>query len=405
MSYNHGIISIRSGTSTWGTREGTGGFYVGLQNNEFPTGTYHQTYLYQNIGSILLPDRYYYVNFKAARRSGDSDIKLVVEVSTDGGQTFGQYFERGNPELTYHFRSYQTEPFVAVNGVAVVVKFTNMSPCCGDRTIFLDDVRLHPTVQVCDDEAGLSASRLTTCGVIASSRNVACWGRNSYGEGEPPANALSQTSGGYNHQCGIVYNGDPASGNAQCWGAGEAEESGDGTQYCYASNWYCGQSIPPATTILFSQISSGHSHNCGITVNPIGISCWGNNLDGELDYPFAQDTAIAQISTGGKYTCVIFADGRLVQCFGFDGTSGTVTPPGAQGPGEISTVAFLRISSGSYHTCGIRADGSRYISCWGHDGTDGAATPPTNTAFKSISTRKWRNCGIRVGGRVQCWYI
>ena len=66
------------------------------------------------------------------------------------------------------------------------------------------------------------------------------------------------------------------------------------------------------------------------------------------------------------------------------------------------------ISAGSYHTCGIKINGS--VQCWGTGTTDdgcsyyecGQSSPP-NGSFVQISAGFKHTCGIKSDGSVQCW--
>src|ERR1700704_1738571 len=94
------------------------------------------------------------------------------------------------------------------------------------------------------------------------------------------------------------------------------------------------------------------------------------------------------ISSGLYHTCALKSDGTAT-CWGLNG-SGQSTAPGG---------TFVAISSGGSHTCAIKSDGT--IGCWG-DNTYGQSTPPTGT-FTAITTGGSHTCGIRTDGTAACW--
>ena len=57
------------------------------------------------------------------------------------------------------------------------------------------------------------------------------------------------------------------------------------------------------------------------------------------------------------------------------------------------------MSARSYHTCGVRQDGS--VACWGNSQYDQVIPP--NGEFASISAGQYHNCGVKLRGSVACW--
>ena len=78
--------------------------------------------------------------------------------------------------------------------------------------------------------------------------------------------------------------------------------------------------------------------------------------------------------------------------------SSVTSPRGEASPPERET--FTDISSGHYHTCGLREDGS--VACWG-DNDYGAASPPEGETFTTISSGMGHTCGLREDGSARCW--
>src|SRR2546426_223330 len=94
------------------------------------------------------------------------------------------------------------------------------------------------------------------------------------------------------------------------------------------------------------------------------------------------------ISSGLYHTCAIKSDGTTT-CWGLNGSGQTSAPTGT----------FTAISSGGSHTCALRSDGT--AACWG-DNTYGQATPPTGT-FTAITTGGSHTCAIKSDGTAACW--
>ena len=61
---------------------------------------------------------------------------------------------------------------------------------------------------------------------------------------------------------------------------------------------------------------------------------------------------------------------------------------------------FIAISSGDYHFCGLRTNGS--VACWGSN-LYGESTPPASETFTTISSGGSHSCGLKVDGTVSCW--
>ena len=62
--------------------------------------------------------------------------------------------------------------------------------------------------------------------------------------------------------------------------------------------------------------------------------------------------------------------------------------------------SFTSISSGVWHTCGLREDG--IAICWGNDFL-GQSSPPKNERFLSTGSGYTHSCGLREDGVIVCW--
>ena len=88
------------------------------------------------------------------------------------------------------------------------------------------------------------------------------------------------------------------------------------------------------------------------------------------------------MSSGSSHTCALRADGFPVCWDNYE--SGLSAPP-PQGE------TFTAISRGSNHTCALRADGSPV--CWGADHF-GQASPPPGEVFTAISSGSYYTCAL-----------
>ena len=172
---------------------------------------------------------------------------------------------------------------------------------------------------------------------------------------------FSSVSAGRAHSCGITTDSTVA-----CWGTARS-----------------GQATPPTGT--FTAVSAGSYHSCGVRTDST-VACWGNNGSGQATPPTGTFTSM---SAGYAHSCGIKAD-RTVACWGADwGGQVTGAPSGS----------FTAVSAGYAHSCGVRTD--RTVACWGNN-RNGQATPPTGS-FTSVSAGTWHSCGLRTGGAAECW--
>ena len=79
------------------------------------------------------------------------------------------------------------------------------------------------------------------------------------------------------------------------------------------------------------------------------LACWGLDIYGQSTPPAG---AFISVSAGGDHTCGVDETGT-VACWGLD-IYGQATTPGG---------IFISISSGDQYTCGVRETGA--IVCWG----------------------------------------
>jgi alpha-tubulin suppressor-like RCC1 family protein len=140
--------------------------------------------------------------------------------------------------------------------------------------------------------------------------------------------------------------------------------------------------------------------------------------------------AAGQLDIGANFSCAIVTGGQ-VRCWGYGGegelgvpgvtTVGAGDTPASVGPVDLGAgFTATAISSGDYHTCAIRNDGS--VVCWGYGAngrlgygntnnvgdsqTPGSAGPVDLGAgftATAISSGDLHTCAIRNDGSVVCW--
>ena len=247
-----------------------------------------------------------------------------------------------------------------------------------------------------------------TC-TLKSDGGVSCWGQGTHeqlGDGtsasksypvkviseqgsSDPLSDIIQVSSGIYHTCALKSNG-----TMSCWGDGAEGQLGDGTNV--GKNYPVGVVSGQGSSDLLSgiiQVSSGASHTCALKSNGT-VNCWGDGLHGQLgdgtnadkNYPVGVISGpgstdplsdIIQVSSGSYHTCALKSNGT-VNCWGFGGNGrlGDSTnanrnyPVGViSGQGHSSLLSgIVQIALGGYHTCALKSDGT--VSCWGY-GPDG----------------------------------
>ncbi len=282
------------------------------------------------------------------------------------------------------------------------------------------------------DVQPLAAGGLHTC-ALSSTGATYCWGYNQQGElgsgTAGGATASPQTVTG-NHTFSAVASGryfscalTPA-GAAWCWGDNRNGELGTGT---------IGGSSPAPVAVagghVFTAISAGDSHACGLT--SAGTTwCWGGNLYGQLGigsatfYGNPTPTAVPGVSfrtlsAGGSHTCGITTAG-VAECWGGNSSGqlgiGTTTayPEVISTPTPVSTTErFVSLSAGVDYTCALDDTGQAW--CWGANSygklgrtTFGTLEPTPvpvsgSQTFAAITAGPDHACGLTSAGTAWCW--
>jgi alpha-tubulin suppressor-like RCC1 family protein len=271
-----------------------------------------------------------------------------------------------------------------------------------------------------------------------------CWGSNWFGavgDGTQTdrltptpvtgGHVFANISTGGRLTCATTPDGIP-----YCWGDNSLRQLGIGstpTETCIDRlgnpDFACSRepiAVGGALQLAFITASGGHV--CGFTATG-RLYCWGfsssfgqsGGQNGDpagftsLPNTVAANLAFVEITAGGLHTCGIVAPSSLY-CWGNvtdDGAIGTGATSGTQTtPANVAGVSATHIAAGGVTTCASTTDGSAF--CWGNnnagvlgDGTTTTRTTPvrvsTNVAFGVIVTSGVRSCGQATNGQVYCW--
>lgn len=241
--------------------------------------------------------------------------------------------------------------------------------------------------------------------------SVTCRGANDRGQrlvgGISGARAVAA---GLFHGCAL-----DAVGLAQCWGANESGQLGDGSTTDRAAP------VPVATDQRFSSIAAGLAHTCAVAAGGQAV-CWGANLGGQLGDGTRNDRALpdvvaespdlSRVVAGWNHTCGISAGG-VAYCWGLnrEGTVGDGTRLDRLAPTRVLD-SVTDLAAGSAHTCAVRQGEAL---CWGGngagqlgDGTTQARPSPAPVgdlpgAVTAVAAGAAHTCALLDDGTVHCW--
>ncbi|MBW3628181.1 MAG: Ig-like domain-containing protein [Gemmatimonadetes bacterium] len=279
-----------------------------------------------------------------------------------------------------------------------------------------------------------------TC-AVAQSGQAYCWGSARYGQvgdgsagdmhtvGRPTAVRaelrFASLSLGDQFSCGVTVEGA-----GYCWGLGYSLGTAAPiltcrNRYGHASGACSPVPLPVAGGLVFSSISAGLDHACGVTASNEAY-CWGPGIKGALGLGRDVTTPLpgrvvggidfAEIAAGGGHTCALDSAGRAY-CWGSNARgelgTGAADTLAHTTPAPVATdVRFRRVAAGADYTCAITSAGEAY--CWGDNSTgqigDGSVTSrhvPTRVAVPrplvSIAAGLRHICGTTGDGAAYCW--
>jgi len=290
--------------------------------------------------------------------------------------------------------------------------------------------------------AELTFGGVHQCALSTSDRTspLRCWGYNALGQagdgarattlGPPAAPALTGVqlvAAGFNHTCAALR-----SGVVRCWGALEYGQLGNGASALTAAP------SPVSGINNAVALAAGSDFTCAVldVAGERRLSCWGHNQVGQLGSltPAAEPTPqpvrdgitagavltnVASVSLGTLHGCARLTAGA-VRCWGYNffgelglGTRMAVAYFAAQGTIPLGALRAEDVTSGAYHGCMVRNDGS--VACWGDDrlGQCGQREP---TAFQlspapvtlpgatmAVAGGVEHSCALGADGMVRCW--
>ncbi len=184
---------------------------------------------------------------------------------------------------------------------------------------------------------------------------------------------------GGSHSCAVR-----GSRQVACWGRGGEGQLGDATSVSYNSP----RPIPSMYLADAASVSAGAVHSCALRTTG-AVSCWGQNLDGQLgtgDTPTSWNAprgvglgvgvtgaSSLALSPNGNVSCLITTTGQA-KCWGRnvafqigDGAFSASNPAqrfARAAPFNVSGLtSAIAIVPGTYHACAIRTGGQAV--CWG----------------------------------------
>ena len=243
----------------------------------------------------------------------------------------------------------------------------------------------------------------------------------------------NHTLGG-NHSCAIVG----ASRNVMCWGDNTYGQLGNDTTTDSSTPVYAHNNVGNNLANI-QQVSAGARHTCAITSSN-RVLCWGENYRGQLgdgnggtsgdisDHAVLVNIAGAYtataVSAGTLHTCAVVDGGA--KCWGYDrfgrlgNNQGTglfvLSPVDVVGLGAGAGVTL--IAAGNGHTCALDTTPTPQIYCWGNNidgqlGQDPAtlATSYVPVAVPGLSGMNAtrldaddnHSCIVLGGGSMECW--
>ncbi len=262
----------------------------------------------------------------------------------------------------------------------------------------------------------LGGPRVQAVGVALTLTALIACGSDDIAGPKPPHGAIrfASVSAGYFHACGLA-----ADGRAYCWGGNVWGTLGDGTTT--RSN----RPVQVAGALRFVQLDSGAAHSCAVTFDE-HVYCWGLNDEGQAGVDWVNIGILEpvrvpgtqrweQVSAGHDHACGLTVEGQ-VWCWGDNLTghlgSGDTFSKSFQPVRAASDETFVTVTAGYYQSCALTDAGRMY--CWGRNdfGQIGDESRVNrfipvpvsgDLVFRAVGGGDAFMCGITVDGATYCW--
>lgn len=246
----------------------------------------------------------------------------------------------------------------------------------------LEQVQVREAPQAWESLSEVALGELFACGL--SEAKVYCWGSGRFGElGLGPSDDLLQVnvptgplqglgevrslSANRGFVCAVEN-----TGVVSCWGNNVHGQLGDGT----TDNRYSPVRVAGLTGVI--SVSAGYHHACAVHRDG-GVSCWGENAEGQLGrdgggmHPSAQRVSglnnALKVVAGRASTCALVLGGRVV-CWGSNATGTLGRGVDAEVLPRATTPAAVASVNGATDIAGFAdyfcaVDGGGHVWCWG----------------------------------------
>lgn len=272
----------------------------------------------------------------------------------------------------------------------------------------------------------VDAGSTHACALTAAG-DIYCWGAGGNGQLGNASNFHSADPVLVNRPAGETFTDVTAggwftcaatsSGQAYCWGWGDAGRLGNGT-----SN---DQNVPTAVSQsgydLFD-LEAEDAFVCGIGTNDVGY-CWGRGTEGQLGNGSTSDsftpvqvsmpgTSFVELALAQMRACAVGADGG-VYCWGRN-SANDLRDDGTT-PARVGTETFQTIGQGNTAVCGAKTDGAvlcaggNYFAQYGNGTTSENFDVVWESGASGVSAASldgggWDTmCGLDTGGDIYCW--